>query len=84
MAIDSEETAKGKHGSFVLRCRTGHFVLSKDGSHVVRATGRCVIGSPTGVYTRLQPVGPVTVLPTHPRKGYTHTVWIVKVTTRGS
>jgi hypothetical protein len=57
-------------------------VFTKNGQQVTKAYGRCVVSKATGVYTRLAPVGTSVLVPTHPRKGYTHTVRRIAAHTR--
>jgi hypothetical protein len=83
VAIDAVQTEHGKRGSVVIKCRDSHFILAKDG-HVVRASGPCVIGAATGVYMSLAPLASTIVLPTHPRKGYTHVLRLVMARTRAA
>lgn len=83
VAIDLVQTGKGARGGFVIKCRDSHFTFDKTKTQIVRATGRCVITSPTGAYSHLQPVASSVLTPTHPRKGYTHTERVITVRTNG-
>ena len=79
--IELIQTQHGAHGSFTMDCRDTHFESDKQGQ-ITKATGRCVFTHATGPYTRLAPVGSSVLIPTHPRKGYTHTVRRVRGRTR--
>jgi hypothetical protein len=84
VGIDLEQHQKGGRGSFVLRCRDSHFVFNKAGNQIVKATGRCVLASPTGAYAHVLPAGQSVLTPSHPRKGFTHTVRVVTLKTAGA
>lgn len=73
VGIELVQTQHGRHGSFKMICRDTHFTFGSDGN-VTRATGRCAFSNATGIYRSLAPVASSVLVPTHPRKGYTHTV----------
>jgi hypothetical protein len=77
VGIDLEQRQKGGQGSFLLKCRDSHFVFNKAGNQVIKATGRCVLASPTGAYVHVLPTGQSVLTPSHPRPGFTHTVRVV-------
>ncbi len=72
VGVELIQTQHGKHGSFRMDCRDTHLVFK--GDQVVKASGRCAFSQETGVYTSLAPIASSVLVPTHPRKGYTHTV----------
>jgi hypothetical protein len=81
IGIELVQSQHGAEGSFTIDCRDLKFEFTPKGQ-VTKASGRCVFSKPTGVYTRLAPVGTSVLVPTHPRKGYTHTVRRVTAHTR--
>jgi hypothetical protein len=82
VGIELVQSQSGVHGTFTIDCRDTRFVFTKNGQQVTKAYGRCVVSKATGVYTRLAPVGTSVLVPTHPRKGYTHTVRRIAAHTR--